>query len=41
MLLRLRGPDGMIRLAVEEITTFGELGDQVGAVILLSVDASC
>ncbi|KFG86877.1 NPL4 family protein [Metarhizium anisopliae] len=29
MLLRLRGPDGMIRLAVEEITTFGELGDQL------------
>ncbi|QPH00263.1 nuclear protein localization protein 4 [Epichloe festucae Fl1] len=29
MLLRLRGPDGMIRLTVEQSTTFGELGDQL------------
>lgn len=31
MLLRLRGPDGMIRLTVEQTTTFGELGEQVSA----------
>lgn len=31
MLLRLRGPDGMLRLTVEATTTFGQLGQQVGA----------
>lgn len=30
MLIRLRGPDGMIRLTVESSTTFGDLGQQVG-----------
>lgn len=30
MLIRLRGPDGMIRLTVEPTTTFGDLGQQVG-----------
>ena len=29
MLLRIRGPDGMIRLTVDHSTTFGELGDLV------------
>jgi hypothetical protein len=29
MLLRLRGPDGMVRLTVEPTTTFGQLGEQV------------
>lgn len=30
MLIRLRGPDGMIRMTVEPTTTFGDLGQQVG-----------
>lgn len=29
MLLRLRGPDGMVRLTVEKTDTFRELGRQV------------
>lgn len=29
MLIRLRGPDGMIRMTVEPTTTFGDLGQQV------------
>ncbi|KAK4076298.1 hypothetical protein Trihar35433_2858 [Trichoderma harzianum] len=29
MLIRLRGPDGMIRLTVEPTTTFGDLGQQL------------
>lgn len=29
MLLRLRGPDGMIRVTVEKTDTFSELGRQV------------
>lgn len=29
MLLRLRGPDGMIRLTVESSTTFGQMGEMV------------
>lgn len=29
MLLRIRGPDGMVRLTVEPTTTFGEMGEQV------------
>lgn len=30
MLIRLRGPDGMIRMTVDPATTFGDLGQQVG-----------
>ena len=30
MLLRVRGPDGMVRLTVEPTTTFGDMGKQVG-----------
>lgn len=29
MLLRIRGPDGMLRLTVEKDDTFGDLGRQV------------
>lgn len=41
MLLRIRGPDGMIRLTVEPTTTFGELGDQVGTASLASRSGLC
>ncbi|OAA49469.1 NPL4 family protein [Metarhizium rileyi] len=39
MLLRLRGPDGMIRLTVEQTTTFGELGDQLLSHLPSTIDA--
>lgn len=29
MLLRIRGPDGMVRLTVEPTTTFGDMGKEV------------
>ncbi|XP_044714920.1 NPL4 family domain-containing protein [Hirsutella rhossiliensis] len=40
MLLRLRGPDGMIRLTVEATTTFGDLGQQLLPHLPGSVDAT-
>ncbi|KAF4587866.1 NPL4 family protein [Ophiocordyceps camponoti-floridani] len=39
MLLRLRGPDGMIRLTVDQGTTFGELGQKLMPQLPSSVDA--
>lgn len=38
MLLRIRGPDGMIRLTVETTTTFGDLGQQVGWIQIKPLD---
>ncbi|QUC18208.1 uncharacterized protein UV8b_02449 [Ustilaginoidea virens] len=40
MLLRLRGPDGMVRLTVEQSMTFGELGRQLLPQLPSSVDPS-
>ncbi|PHH84979.1 hypothetical protein CDD83_1082 [Cordyceps sp. RAO-2017] len=38
MLLRLRGPDGMVRLTVETSTTFGELGQKLVPQLPSTVD---
>ncbi|KAF4510584.1 hypothetical protein G6O67_002461 [Ophiocordyceps sinensis] len=40
MLLRLRGPDGMIRLTVETTTTFGDLGQKLLPQLPSTVDAA-
>ncbi|KAI1432402.1 nuclear protein localization protein 4 [Xylaria sp. CBS 124048] len=40
MLLRLRGPDGMIRITVDKNDTIGELGRQLAAQLPPTVDAN-
>ncbi|ODA81977.1 hypothetical protein RJ55_00482 [Drechmeria coniospora] len=40
MLLRLRGPDGMVRLTVEPTSSFGELGQQLLPQLPSTVDPS-